>query len=206
MTKKQRVKIILDTLQKLFPKPRISLQYSNNWELLVSVILSSQCTDKMVNKVTKKLFNKYKKLDDYIKADFFEFEHDIRQTGFFRIKAKHILQTANIIKEKYQGKIPKTMNELLILPGVGRKTAHVVLGNAFGIVEGIAVDTHVRRLSQVLQLTEHKDPENIEKDLMRCIPKEEWFNLTYRLIEYGRHYCSARPHNHINCPLTKLLE
>lgn len=198
---KQRVKHIIKILKKLFPHAKIALKYSNNWELLVAVVLSAQCTDVMVNKVTEKLFKKYKTLDDYVHADIHEFEQDIKSTGFYKNKAKNILAAANIIKKKYHGAIPNTMADLTSLPGVGRKTANVILGNAFGIVEGIAVDTHVRRLSKLLGLTSHDDPEKIEQDLMKIIPKEEWFNITYLLIEYGRKYCSARKHDHEKCPL-----
>lgn len=205
MTKKQRVSIIIPELEQLFPHAKIMLNYSSPWELLVAVILSAQCTDKMVNRVTNKLFKKYISLNDYIKADLHEFQRDIYMTGFYRMKAKHILESASIIKNKYEGKVPRTMMEILTLPGVGRKTANVVLGNAYGVVEGIAVDTHVMRLSRVLQLSNHTDPKNIEKDLMKIVPRKEWLRFTYLLIEYGRKYCSARRHDHKKCPLSKLL-
>ncbi|MBI3273782.1 MAG: endonuclease III [Candidatus Colwellbacteria bacterium] len=180
------------------------LNYSNNWELLVAVILSAQCTDKKVNEVTVQLFKKYRTLDDYVNANIKEFEKDVRSTGFYHNKAKNILASAKIIKEKFGGKVPAAMSELLTLPGVARKTANVVLGNAYGIVEGIAVDTHVKRLSRILGLTSETNPDKIEKDLMEIIPKNEWFDFTYRLIDYGRKYCSAKPHDHANCPLTPL--
>lgn len=200
----KRVKKILADLKKLFPTAKIFLNYSNNWELLVSVILSAQCTDKKVNDVTQKLFKKYKMLEDYINADLTEFEKDIYSTGFYRAKAKNILASAKIIKERYKGKVPNTMEELLTLPGVARKTANIVLGNAFGVVEGIAVDTHVKRLAQKLGLTKEANPDNIEKDLMATLPQNEWFNFTYRLIDYGRKYCPARPHDHTKCPLANI--
>ncbi len=199
-TKKKRVTNIIEKLKALFPDAKIILKYSNNWELLVAVVLSAQCTDIMVNKVTDKLFRKYKTLDDYANADIHEFEQDIQSTGFYKNKAKHILVAAKIIRERYHGVIPNTMNDLTSLPGVGRKTANVILGNAFGIVEGIAVDTHVRRLSKILDLTNHDDPEKIEQDLMKIVPKKDWFNITYLLIEYGRKYCTARKHDHAHCP------
>jgi len=189
---KKRAQQLLRALKKLFPNPKMALKYSNNWELLVAVILSAQCTDKMVNKVTKKLFKKYKTLDNYIKVRQREFEKDVHSTGFYRNKAKNILASAKIIKKKHSGKVPKTMEELLLLPGVARKTANIVLGNAFGVVEGVAVDTHVIRLSHRFGLTKEMNPEKIEQDLMALFPKKEWFTLTYRLIEYGRNYCSAR--------------
>ena len=155
----------------------------------------------MVNKVTEKLFQKYKTLDEYVKADVQEFEEDIKSSGFYRAKTKNILASAKMVKEKYRGKVPASMAEILTLPGVARKTANVVLGNAYGIVEGIAVDTHVRRLSKLLKLTTHDDPVKIEKDLMNVVPKKDWFKFTYLLIDYGRKYCIARKHDHEKCPL-----
>lgn len=199
--RKQKAREVVRKLKKMFPKAKIALNYANNWELLVAVMLSAQCTDKMVNVVTARLFKKYRKLDDYVNAKRKEFEQDIRSTGFYRNKAKNILAAAKIIKEKYKGKIPKTMQEMLALPGVARKTANVVLGNAYGVVEGIAVDTHVKRLSKKLGLTDHVDPNKIEKDLMALLPKKEWFDFTYRLIGYGRTYCPAKPHKHEQCPI-----
>ncbi len=190
-----RARKIIWELKELFPNARIVLRYRNNWELLVAVILSSQCTDKKVNEVTAKLFQKYKTLADYVKADPKEFEQDIRPTGFFRNKTKNILAAARMVQEKFGGKMPKTMEAMLTIPGVARKTANVVLGNAYGIVEGIAVDTHVIRLSQKLGLTNHADPVKIEQDLMKLLPKKEWFNFTYRLISYGRKFCPARNHD-----------
>lgn len=204
--RKKRAEKILSVLKKLFPKAGIVLRYSNPWELLVAVVLSAQCTDKKVNEVTEKLFQKYKTLDDYVKADQKEFEHDIRPTGFFRNKTKHILAASRLVKERFLGKVPRTMSELLSLPGVARKTANVVLGNAYGIVEGIAVDTHVRRLSIKLGLTRHTDPERIEQDLMALLPKSEWFCFTYYMIEYGRQICPARKHECSQHPLTLLLK
>lgn len=205
MTKKQRVKIILLELKRLFPRAKIMLRYSSPWELLVAVMLSAQCTDRMVNIVTKKLFKKYKTLEDYINASPKEFERDIFSTGFYRAKTKHIVESANIIKKRYNGELPRTMREMIELPGVGRKTANVVLGNAFGVVEGIAVDTHVIRITRVLELTKHINPEKIEKDLMKIVPQKEWLHFTYLLIEYGRKYCPAIKHDHANCPLTILF-
>lgn len=206
MTKKERAQLILGKLERLFPNAKIMLNFSSPWELLVAVMLSAQCTDKQVNKVTSSLFKKYNTLDAYVHADRKEFEHDIYTTGFFRMKAKHILETARLIQTKHNSIVPHSMKEMTLLPGVGRKTANVVLGNAYGIVKGIAVDTHVRRLSRVLKLTTHMDPDKIERDLMRILPKEKWLSFTYLLIEYGRMYCTARKHDHANCPLTKALE
>lgn len=203
--KKRRAAIIVRELKKLFPHAKIILKYSNNLELLISVILSAQCTDVMVNKVTEKLFKKYKTVDDYVKADIKEFEQDIRSTGFYHNKAKNILATVKVVKDKFKGQVPHRMNELLSLHGVARKTANVVLGNAFGVVEGIAVDTHVRRLSKLYGLTKNDDPKKIEQDLMKILPKSDWFKFTYLMIEYGRKYCPAKKHDHANCPLVKAL-
>ncbi len=202
---KDRTEKILKKLKELFPNPKMFLTYSNNWELLVAVILSAQCTDKKVNEVTQKLFQKYRMLDDYVNASAKEFEKDIFSTGFYRAKTKNILATAKIVKEKFNGNVPSSMQELLSLPGVARKTANIVLGNAFGIVEGIAVDTHVKRLSRALSLSNETNPDKIEQDLMAIIPKKEWFSFTYLLIEYGRNYCPAKRHNHALCPLTGLI-
>ncbi len=198
------VKKILSKLKQLFPDAHIALKFENNWELMVAVQLSAQCTDKKVNEVTAKLFQKYKTLDDYANADSKEFEKDIHATGFFRNKTKNILAAARMVKEKFGGVLPRTMEEMLMIPGVARKTANVVLGNAYGVVEGIAVDTHVMRLARVLELSNKKTPEKIERDLMAIIPKEEWFPFTYRLINYGRTYCTARKHEHDKCPLSQL--
>ena len=198
---KKRATKINRELKKLFPDAKMVLKYKNNWELLVSVILSAECTDKQVNKVTEQLFKKYRKLDDYVKVKPKEFEQDIKSTGFYRNKTKNILAAAKMIKKDFKGKIPKTMEEMLLIPGVARKTANIVLGNAHGVVEGIAVDTHVKRLVNVLGLSDETNPDKIEQDLMQLFPKKEWFHLTYLLIEYGRKYCSARKHDHASCPL-----
>ena len=206
MDKKEKSAEILKRLKKFYPDAKIRLNYGNHIQLLVAVILSAQCTDKKVNEVTEKLFEKYKALDDYVKADVKEFEKDIKPTGFYKAKAKSILEAARIVKEKYGGKVPDSMEELTALPGLGRKSAIIVLGNAYGKKEeGIAVDTHVMRLSQKLGLSQHKDPVKIERNLMGLVPKKDWFFLTYGLIEYGRHICPARKHK--DCashPLTKI--
>jgi endonuclease-3 len=201
---KKKTETVIKILKKLFPSARIVLKYSNSWELLVAVVLSAQCTDKKVNEVTAKLFKKYRKLEDYIKAKPKEFEQDVKSTGFYRNKAKNILAAAKVVKEKFRGKLPKTMEEMLTIPGIGRKSANVILGNAYGVVEGIAVDTHVRRLAGVLGLSKEKTPEKIEQDLMKIIPKKDWFKTTYLLIDYGHKYCPARPHEHELCPLSRL--
>ena len=200
----RRIRRMLRMLKRLFPDAGMVLNYQNDWELLVAVILSAQCTDKMVNKVTERLFKKYPTLQDYVDANPKEFEQDIRSTGFYRNKAKNILAAARIIHETFHGKIPSTMADMLTIPGVARKTANVVLGNAHGVVEGIAVDTHVRRLCLKFDLTDHKDPKKIEQDLMRMVSKKDWFLLTYLFIEYGRNICPARKHACQDHPLTKL--
>lgn len=201
--RKARAAKIVAELKKLYPKAVIALTYSNNIELLVAVILSAQCTDKKVNEVTPVLFKKYPTLNDYVNANPQEFERDIHSCGFYRSKTKSILGAAKMIKEQFGGKVPHSMEDMLKLPGVARKTANVVLGNAYGVVEGIAVDTHVIRLAQQFGLTDHKDPVKIERDLMAVLPKKEWFDFTYRTINYGRNNCPARPHNHAECPLVK---
>ena len=204
--RKKRGEVIVSTLKNLFPTPKIALKYGNTWELLVAVILSAQCTDARVNIVTSELFTKYKTVEDYANADLTEFEKDIKSTGFYHNKAKNILATAKIILEKYQGKVPDDMTDLLELPGVARKTANVVLGVEFHKVEGIAVDTHVRRLSLLHGLTVSEDPVQIEKDLMEILPKSEWVAFTLRIIEYGRTFCPAKKHIHEECPLKKALK
>jgi len=199
--RKLRAGVVLRKLKKLFPRAGMMLTYRNNWELLVAVELSAQCTDKKVNQVTPVLFARYPTLDDYVTADPHEFEQLIYQTGFFRSKTKNILAAAKLVKQKFHGVLPKTMEEMLTIPGVGRKTASVVLGNAYGVTEGIAVDTHVKRLTRVLGLTDKTDVVKIERDLMELIPKNEWFHSTYLFIEYGRAYCPARKHDTKTCPL-----
>ncbi len=190
-------------LKKLFPKAEMMLEYKNNWELLVSVILSAQCTDKKVNEVTEKLFKKYLTLDDYVNVDPLVFEQDIFSTGFYRAKTKNILAAAKMLKKNFNGEVPRTMNEILLLPGVARKTANVVLGNAYGVVEGMAVDTHLKRVVGILGLTKSKNAVIIERDLMALIPQEDWFRATYLFIDYGRAYCKATRHDHANCPLAE---
>jgi endonuclease-3 len=199
--RKKRGEVIVKILKDLFPIAKSALNYGNPWEFLVAVILSAQCTDVAVNKATENLFKKYKTLESYVTADLDEFNNDIKTITFHNNKAKNVLATAKIIHETYNGELPKTMDEMLALPGVARKTANVVLGGAFNIVEGIAVDTHVRRLSNLYGLTDKEDPEKIEKDLMEILPKREWVAFTLRMIDYGRKYCPAKKHDHEQCPL-----
>jgi len=195
---------ILSLLKQHYPNATIALKFSNTWELLVAVVLSAQCTDKRVNMVTEKLFKKYKSIHDYANAEQEEFEQDIRSTGFFRNKAKHIITTARKVLEEFDGKVPDSMEELISLPGVARKTANIILGNGFGKVEGIAVDTHVKRLSERLGLSENTNPDKVEQDLMKSFDKKEWFRLTYLLIEHGRAICDAKKPRCDECFLSNL--
>jgi len=202
--KQKRAQNILRVLDKTYSNAKIALKYGNNSQLLVAVILSAQCTDKKVNEVTGPIFDKYKTAADFARIPQKDFEKMVRSTGFYRAKAKNILETAKIVRDKFGGKIPRTMAEILTLKGVARKTANVVLGNAYGVVEGIAVDTHVWRLSQRLGLTNKDDPVKIEQDLMKLLPKSEWFKTTYRLIDHGRAICTAKDPRCDLCPLNKL--
>lgn len=179
-------------LRQKYPRPRRTLVFGNPWESLVATILSAQCTDARVNSVTPVLFKKYKTIADMAGADQKGLEAVIRSTGFYRNKAKHIIGAARAILADFKGKVPQAMQELLTLPGVARKTANVVLGNAYGRNEGIAVDTHVRRVSQRLGLTESRDPVEIEQDLMRVLDKKEWADFSLRMIAHGRETCVAR--------------
>jgi endonuclease-3 len=202
--RKMRITALNKKLKKLFPETEMALRYRSHLELLVAVELSAQCTDKKVNEVTEILFKKYKKLEDYVHADVHEFEKDIKQTGFYKNKAKNILAATKRISEVYGGKVPNTMEEILTIPGVARKTANVVLGNAFGVVDGIAVDTHVRRFVIRYDLSDFKDPVKIERDLMALLPKKEWFAFTYRVIAYGRTIAPARKYDISTDPLVAL--
>lgn len=202
LTKKQDKAIrLIETLQSMYPDARIILNYGSPWELLVAVALSAQCTDKQVNKVTAKLFKKYPKLEDYVNADLEEFEKDIYSTGFYRNKAKNILAAAKKVTEEFGGQVPRTMAEIITIPGVARKTGNVVLSNAYGVVEGIAVDTHVIRFANLFGLTKSKDPIRIEKDLMKLFPKELWNKVTYLIISYGRDYPRVRTKKDRDHPL-----
>jgi len=204
MTKEVKVKEIIKRLSKVYPNPKTALGYKNPLELLVATMLSAQATDKLVNLVTPELFKKYKAAKDYADAPIEELDAMVKRVNFHFNKAKNIKAAAKIIAEKYKGKVPDTMEELDALPGVARKTANVVLGNAFGKAEGIVVDTHVMRLSQKLRLTNQKVPEKIEQDLMQIVPKDKWIDFSHLLINFGREYCPARPHTCENCPLDDL--
>jgi endonuclease-3 len=189
---KNRALQIIELLEKEHGDAKIALRYASPLELLVATMLSAQCTDTRVNIVSKELFKKYKNAEDFANADVKELEEDIRSTGFFRNKAKNIIRSCQILLEKFHGQVPRTMHEMVELPGVARKTANIVLANAFGIIEGIAVDTHVRRLATRLKLTEHNNPNQIEKDLMKVVPQTHWKRITDLLIHHGRRVCVAR--------------
>lgn len=206
MTRKQRAEIVLTTLKLLYPTVGKFLDSSNDHEFLFAVILSAQTTDKKVNEVTPKLFKKYKTLADYAKAKPEDIAAYISQINYYRNKSKFIVAAAKMLIEKFGHKIPNTIAELVALPGVGRKTANVVLNNVHNIAEGIAVDTHVIRLATNHRLTKHTDPQKIEQDLMKLLPQEEWFLFTKRAISYGREHCPATKHNHDQCPITKTLQ
>jgi len=204
--KERKVRILkLDkALKKLFPNAAIELNFGSPWELLVAVQLSAQCTDKMVNKITEKLFKKYKTLSDYLKGSPREFEQDIKSSGFYRKKPKNILAAAKMIKKEFGGEVPKTIGEMLRLPGVARKTATVVLKEAHGVIAGITVDTHVIRFVQRFDLSDYKDAVRIEKDLMELLPKKEWGHFTHRVIHYGRYLAPARAYDIAGDPLIKI--
>jgi len=204
LDEKTKVLKIIQLLEKEHPDAKIALHYSNPLELLIATILSAQCTDERVNIVTQKLFKKYRTAKDYANADLKELEQDIRSTGFFRNKARNIKKCCQMLTEKFDSQIPKTMEEILELPGVARKTANIVLSNAYGVVEGIAVDTHVRRLTQRLGLTENDNPDKIEEDLMQIVPKKYWMKITDLLIFHGRRICTAKKPNCGMCVLNKL--
>ncbi|HEX7575466.1 MAG TPA: endonuclease III [Candidatus Methanoperedens sp.] len=195
---------ILALLKNEYPEIKIALHYSNPLELLIATILSAQSTDKQVNAVTKKLFAKYRTVQDFVESSQEELEKEIYSTGFYRNKAKNIIAACKIIVSEYNSKVPDTMEELLKLPGVARKTANIVLSVAFGKVEGMAVDTHVKRLSGRLGLTAYTDPEKIEKDLLKIIPKNDWDIFSLLLINHGRKVCTARKPLCEKCILNKL--
>ena len=204
MTARERVRELIKVWPKVYPDAHTELDFTTPLELLVATILSAQCTDKRVNIVTPALFKRYRSAKDYARAPAGELENAIKSTGFFNSKAKSIRGATAVIAEKFGGKVPSTMAELRELPGVGRKTANVVLGNAFGINEGIVVDTHVIRLSERLGLTKHKDPEKIEQDLMKLVPQKYWAIWSHWLIWHGRRRCFARKPDCSNCEIFKL--
>ena len=195
----QKLQAIIETL---YPSAEIELNYTTPFECLVAVLLSAQCTDKRVNEVTSKLFSKYKTLNEYAHASQSEMEKDIFSCGFYRVKAKHIIAAAHMILEKFNGEIPHTIEECILIPGVARKTANVVLATLYSVQEGIAVDTHIRRFVIRFDLSDYTDPKRIEKDLMEIVPKEQWWSFTHKLVHYGRHTCKAHKHDCTRHPLT----
>lgn len=187
-----------------YPGASCALRHENALQLLVATILSAQCTDKRVNEVTKPLFEKYPTVHDFADANLAELEEDVRPTGFFRNKAKAIKSMAEALVEKHGGEVPHTMEELLELRGVARKTANVVLGNVYGINDGIVVDTHVNRLANRLGLTTETTPEKVERDLMELVPRDDWTTISHRLIDHGRAVCSARKPKCVECVLNDI--
>ena len=202
---KKRVKEIIKILSKEIPDSRIALRFSNPFELLIATILSAQCTDVKVNQVTTDLFKKYRSAKDYAESNLVTLEGDIRPTGFYRNKAKSIQKCCQELVKRFWGGIPRTLGELVTLPGVGRKTANVIVGNAFGI-PGIVVDTHVHRVSQRIGLTKKDDPVKIEFDLMEIVPKEEWTHFSNLLVWHGRRTCVAKKPLCEKCPIRKLCD
>lgn len=201
---KRRTRKIIRSLKRAYPDAKCSLNHSNAFELLIATILSAQCTDARVNMVTQDLFRKYRKPEDYLKVSEKELQQDIRTTGFFRNKTKSIQGTAKTLSEQYRGRVPHNMEQLLELPGVARKTANVVLGNAFGINSGVVVDTHVTRLSRRLGLTIQKTAEKIELDLITIVPKKDWVIFSHLLIAHGRTICRARTPLCAECVVERL--
>jgi endonuclease-3 len=200
----ERAPEIVRRLSAAYPDAHVALRFTNALECLIATILSAQCTDERVNMVTKDLFRKYRTAADYLNVPEAELAADIKPTGFFNQKTRSIRGACARIVDVYGGEVPGTMEELVTLPGVARKTANIVLGNAFGVVEGIAVDTHVRRLAERLGFSGEKDPEKIEQDLMRSIPRKRWFDFTYALIDHGRALCVARKPRCADCPVSDL--
>jgi endonuclease III len=200
----ERAPEIVRLLSETYPDAKVALNFSNALEMLVATILSAQCTDEKVNEVTAALFQKYRSPEDYLRVPEDELKADIKPTGFFNQKAISIREACRRIVEAYGGEVPNTMEDLVTLRGVARKTANIVLGNSFGIVEGIAVDTHVKRLANLLGFSERSDPDKIEQDLMRLIPRERWFDFTYVLIDHGRAICVARRPRCEECPVNHL--
>ena len=201
MNLKEKTVEIIKLLKKEYPEPKTALTFKTPFELLVATILSAQTTDALVNKVTENIFKKYNTVKDYADASLESFQKNISSINFYKTKAKNILGSAKMIAESFNAKVPKTMDELTSLPGVARKTANIILSNAFGINEGIAVDTHVKRLSYRLGLTKNEDPVKIEKDLMVITPKGEWGNISHLLILHGRKICQAKKPKHHECVL-----
>jgi len=195
---------LISILNKAYPHAQMALDHSTPFELLVATILSAQCTDIRVNKITQTLFKKYRSIRQFASADIRRLQQDIRSSGFFRNKAKNIKASAQMVIKRFGGRIPDTMDEILCLPGVARKTANIVLGNAYGVVEGIAVDTHVIRLSNRIGLSRSEQPEKIERDLMRLVKRKNWMKISYLLQFHGRAVCTARNPLHEKCLIKSL--
>ncbi|BAU22727.1 endonuclease III [Caldimicrobium thiodismutans] len=206
MELKEKVKEVIKRLKKAYPSARIALNFQNPLQLLIATILSAQCTDERVNQVTAELFKKYRTAKDFASAPIEELALDIKSTGFFQQKAKYIKEACRILVEKYGGEVPRTMEELLELPGVARKTANIVLSNAYGVIEGIPVDTHVSRLAQRIGLVKSKQAEKIEKELMEIVPREDWFIFPYLLQAHGRKICLAKKPKCPECFLKDLCD
>ncbi len=199
--RRRRVGQILEALDGLFPDATCALHHRDAWQLLVATILSAQCTDKRVNEVTPGLFRKYPTVRDFAAVSQAELAQDIRSTGFFNNKAKSVIGAAKKVLSDFGGKVPRTMEEMLTIPGAARKTANVVLGTAYGTASGIVVDTHVQRIAQRLDLTRQKDPVKIEQDLMKVIPPEKWILFSHQMIHHGRNLCAARKPRCPECPM-----
>ncbi len=202
--RKARLARILEELDKLFPKATCALHHKNAWQLLAATILSAQCTDERVNKVTPDLFKKYPRMEDFAHASQAELSQEIRSTGFFNNKSRSLIGAAKKILADFKGQVPRTMEELLSVPGAARKTANVVLGTAYGIPSGVVVDTHVQRISLRLDLTKNTDPVKIEQDLMKTVPHDRWILFSHQVIHFGRQICIARKPRCANCPLDSI--
>lgn len=199
--RKARLQHIFEELDKLFPEATCALHHKNAWQLLVATILSAQCTDERVNKVTPGLFEKYPRIEDFANASQQELSQEIRSTGFFNNKSRSLIGAAKKILANFNGQVPRSMDELLSVPGAARKTANVVLGTAYGIPSGVVVDTHVQRISLRLDLTKSTEPVKIEQDLMKTVPQDRWILFSHQIIHFGRQICIARKPRCANCPL-----
>lgn len=204
MKTKERVIQIIRRLKKTYPDAKTALHFHSPFDLLVATILSAQATDVLVNKITPALFMKYRSISAYADASVETLQKDVRSINFYKTKAKNIQASARLVMDKFHGKVPKTMEELTTLPGIARKTANIILSNAYGIDAGIAVDTHVKRLSYRLGLTKNENPVKIEQDLMAITPKEDWSNLSHLLIRHGRQVCHAKKPKHLECVLSDI--
>jgi endonuclease III len=200
----EQIRAITAELRRLYPDAKCSLDFSNPLELLIATQLSAQCTDERVNLVTRDLFQKYRSAEDYATVSQEELEQDIRSTGFYRNKAKNIRAACQLLNTNYNGEVPRTMSDLLKLPGVARKTANVVLGNAYGIIEGFVVDTHIGRLARRFGWTKNEDPAKVEQDLMKLVPRQDWLDLSHLMIYHGRAICQSRKPLCQQCTLSKL--